>query len=559
MQTVQSDSLADGRLHGVGILLDSPTVAVVISASGRADLLFDSIKSALAQTRPVNEIVVVADPTDDLAAAVGAEFPDVRLIGHDDRRASAIRNWGLQNCETTHIVFLDAGDRLMQNAIEAGLNRFADRPDCALVYGGYRLVSESDEVEYHVLSGNDDDSNLALLRGHEVCTTAAILFRRECLLGIGGFDVTLRRCEDFDAYLRCALKYPVSAHQTITAERRIQSSSEYGVEQLEARLEILDRLGARVSTDTAFGAALREARKNHRAVYVSRLVDTAAARWRRHHNLGMLLGDLLQATRCSPRLTMRKLLDILDRKASRFLPRPVLRCMEWILCMPKSIPLGSVRFGDLRRLSPIGRHHFSRGTPIDRYYIEAFLVRHADDIRGRTLEIAGNDYTLRFGGKRVTQSDILHAVSGNSAATLVGDLATGQGIPEAAFDCVILTQTLLFVYEIKDAVLQIWNALRPGGVALITVPGISQISRYDMGRWGEYWHLTDLSARQLFGDVFGRENVQVVTYGNVLAACAFLHCIGAEELRKDELDHRDADYQVTIGIRVTRPMESPNQ
>ena len=194
--------------------------------------------------------------------------------------------------------------------------------------------------------------------------------------------------------------------------------------------------------------------------------------------------------------------------------------------------------------------------PVDRYYIESFLAQNAADVRGRVLEIANNDYTVQFGGERVMRSDVLHAVAGNPAATLVGDLATGEGVPGSAFDCMILTQTLTHIYRLQETtIIQIRNALRPGGVALITVPGISQINRYDMDRWGDYWRFTDGSARRLFCDVFGPENVTVATYGNVLAACAFLHCVAVQELRKEELDYHDVDYQVTIAIRVMRPLE----
>jgi hypothetical protein len=215
-----------------------------------------------------------------------------------------------------------------------------------------------------------------------------------------------------------------------------------------------------------------------------------------------------------------------------------------------------VWWGNLRTLSPTSRvFGLDRGGPVDRHYIEAFLVRHVDDICGRALEIADNSYTVQFGGSRVTQSDILHVVSGDPRATVVGDLSTGAGIPQAAFDCMILTQTLSFIYDIKSTVAEVRNALRPGGVALVTVPGISQISRYDMDRWGDYWRFTDASMQRLFGDVFGPENVTVVTYGNVLAACAFLHGLAAHELTKTELDYHDADYQLIIGLRAVRPLE----
>jgi hypothetical protein len=216
-----------------------------------------------------------------------------------------------------------------------------------------------------------------------------------------------------------------------------------------------------------------------------------------------------------------------------------------------------MHFGSFRRLTPVSCvFGLDRGQPIDRYYIEGFLARHADDIRGRTLEIAERTYTARFGGNRVTQSDVLHATHGNTNATLVGDLTTGAGIPSAVFDCMILTQVLPFTYEVRGAVEQIRNALRPGGTALLTVPGISQISRYDMDRWGDYWRFTDASARRLFSDAFGSQNVTIVTYGNVLSACAFLHGLAANELKTEELDYNDPDYQVIIGLRANRPLEN---
>jgi hypothetical protein len=220
-------------------------------------------------------------------------------------------------------------------------------------------------------------------------------------------------------------------------------------------------------------------------------------------------------------------------------------------------PVGWVRFGSLRRGQPISRlFGFDRGQPIDRYYIETFLAEHAGDIRGRVLEVADPGYTRKFGGTRVVRSDVLHAVAGNPDATLIGDLGTGAGIPKASFDCTILTQTLQFIYDMQDAVKTIHDALKPAGAALLTFPGVSQISRYDMDRWGDYWRFTDASAKRLFGDVFGPENVTVVTYGNVLAACAFLHGLAAHELTKAELDCHDADYQVIIGVRALKPLDA---
>ena len=173
------------------------------------------------------------------------------------------------------------------------------------------------------------------------------------------------------------------------------------------------------------------------------------------------------------------------------------------------------------------------------------------DIHGRTLEVADNAYTCKFGAGRVVQSDVLHAESGNPAATIVADLSRGEGLPSEAFDCIILTQTLQMIYDLRTSLRLLCEALKPGGVLLATMPGISQISRHDMDRWGDYWRFTTLSARRLFEDA-GPMDVTVKAYGNVLAAVAFLHGLAAEELREDELNWPDPDYELLIAVRAVK-------
>ena len=87
-------------------------------------------------------------------------------------------------------------------------------------------------------------------------------------------------------------------------------------------------------------------------------------------------------------------------------------------------PVGDVKFGDLRRVRPLSQQFgFDRGLPVDRHDVEKFLTCQADDIRGRVMEIGDNFYTRKFGGDRVTKSDVLHVKEGNPDATIVGDLA----------------------------------------------------------------------------------------------------------------------------------------
>jgi len=191
-----------------------------------------------------------------------------------------------------------------------------------------------------------------------------------------------------------------------------------------------------------------------------------------------------------------------------------------------------------------------RGTPIDRYYIENFLQNNKHFIQGRVLEIAENSYTKKY-GTGVTQSDVLSAVPSPNA-TIVGNLTTGENIPKDTYDCIILTQTLHVVYDIRAAIQNAVRALKANGVLLLTAPGISQISRYDMDRWGDYWRFTDKSLKMLLAEAIPPENIHIESYGNVAVAKAFLDGLALHELPKDVLDDNDNDYQVLLTARVQK-------
>jgi len=218
----------------------------------------------------------------------------------------------------------------------------------------------------------------------------------------------------------------------------------------------------------------------------------------------------------------------------------------------------AANLSSLRRIVPLNPNDFgeSRGQCIDRYYIEEFLAAHADDVRGHVLDFADDAYARRFGGSKVTRTDVLHVREGNPHATIVADLARGEQIPSDTFDCVLCTQVLLLIYDVRAAIRTLHRILKPGGVALVTAPGIQKLDRVDMEREGEYWRFTDLSLRRLFEEVFPSERVEVRAYGNVVAAVAFLHGFAVEDLRRRDLEYYDPEFQVSIAIRAVKPEQT---
>lgn len=237
----------------------------------------------------------------------------------------------------------------------------------------------------------------------------------------------------------------------------------------------------------------------------------------------------------------------------KVLPEPLRHWLWTQWHYQPSPPVGWVRWGNLRRVTPISVPWPNyRGAPIDRYYIEKFLATYAEDIQGRVLELGDASYTKRFGGDRVTKSDVLHAREGNPAATIVADLTCADHIPSEIFDCIILTQALLLIYDLRAAIQTLHRILKPGGVLLVTVPGITQIIRNDMEVYGQYWSFTEQSAQKLFAEVFVGSNITTATFGNVLTATGFLYGLATGELSQQELDYHDPNYQLIIGVKVVK-------
>jgi len=192
---------------------------------------------------------------------------------------------------------------------------------------------------------------------------------------------------------------------------------------------------------------------------------------------------------------------------------------------------------------------YSRGTPIDRLYIEHFLDEHAADIRGRVIEVGDDTYSRRFGGEKVSRQDVLHLHDSALEATVTGDLTKPDTLPSGAFDCIILTQTLQLIFDLPLAIEQLHGALRPGGVLLVTVPGITRIDR---GEWKDSWcwSFTEVSLRRTLSERFSADAISSSTYGNLLAATAFLHGAAVEDVNVPSLSIVDSSYPVIVAARA---------
>jgi SAM-dependent methyltransferase len=555
-------AIAEFELESLSETRDRPLVSVIMIFLNAEPFIEEAIESVLAQSYDAWELLLVddgsSDGSTDAALRCAGQHPGkaryLEHAGHANLGMSASRNLGIREAKGEYIAFLDADDAWMPEKLKEQVAILNSHPEAAMVYGATQY--------WYSWTGNSEDAHRDFAQGlgvrpdtlvkppalvstllrNQVATTTGSLARRESLLAVGGYEESFRGLfEDQVLHSKVCLKAPVFVSGQCWYRYRKHPDSccsvaERAGRDRSERLTFLNWLEAYTSEQGVEDAELRQAIRKEQ--------------WKSRHPA---LARLPEHASYRGRIMKEGLKSIVRRA----LPSPVYRWLRGRRYGREDrLPVGLVSFGSLRRLTPLSRvFGFDRGTPIDRYYIEDFLARNASDIRGRALEIGDDSYTRRFGGDRVIQRDVLHVSDENPRATIIGDLASADHIPSESFDCIILTQTLHLIYDVRAALATLHRILKPGGVLLTTFPGITQIDHFDWGgTW--YWAFTALSAQRMFAEYFPAANFEVETRGNVLASISFLHGIALEELRKDELDYNDPDYQVIISVRAIKEAAS---
>jgi SAM-dependent methyltransferase len=201
-----------------------------------------------------------------------------------------------------------------------------------------------------------------------------------------------------------------------------------------------------------------------------------------------------------------------------------------------------------RSLKPLSsKYGFDRGAPVDRFYIESFIERHSSAIRGRCLEIVDPYYTRKFGGFKVTQSDVLDIIP-RKTTTIHGDLRNVPAIASNTYDCVIITQTYNVIDDYEAAIRESYRVLKPGGVLLVTLPTISPCWNLKIN----LWRFTAASLTYVFGKYFEQGKVVVESLGNKEAAIGFWQGYAQEDLPAGVLEKTDSSFPLIIGVKATK-------
>jgi glycosyltransferase involved in cell wall biosynthesis len=185
-------------------------VSVVIPTFNRQSVLARALASVMAQTRPVDQIIVVDDgSSDDSARMVTEEFPEAHLLVQENRGVSAARNRGIELATGEWIALLDSDDEWKPQKIERQLSTLADASEAR--------VCHTDEIWIRHHRRVNPKRKHAKFGGwiYQYClplcamSPSSVLIHRSVFESVGLFDETLPACEDYDLWLRICARYPV--------------------------------------------------------------------------------------------------------------------------------------------------------------------------------------------------------------------------------------------------------------------------------------------------------------------------------------------------------------
>lgn len=176
-------------------------IAVIIPTYNRAGVVGRAIETALAQTLPPEEIIVVDDGSSDgTREVVEAYGPPVRYIHQQNQGLAASRNTGVRACRSPWVAFIDDDDEWAPGKLEKQAKAIAATPDAVLCYTGLVCVVKGGGST--VIMPNSPDRIYPTIRLRTPFSPCSVMIRKDALEAVGGFNPRLRAAEDWELFMR---------------------------------------------------------------------------------------------------------------------------------------------------------------------------------------------------------------------------------------------------------------------------------------------------------------------------------------------------------------------
>ena len=202
-------------------------VSAVIPTFNRGHCLLRAINSILAQTTPVDEIIVVDDGSDDKTydllveselLEMRGQLPNIRYLYQENKGVSAARNLGIKEAENEYIALLDSDDAWNETKIERQALKLEKKNfSCRITHTEEIWLKDGQRInpkKKHKKSGG-----FIFEKCLPLCciSPSSVLLHRTLFDDYGFFDEKLPACEDYDMWLRlCAFEEVLFVEEALT-------------------------------------------------------------------------------------------------------------------------------------------------------------------------------------------------------------------------------------------------------------------------------------------------------------------------------------------------------
>ncbi len=211
------------------------------------------------------------------------------------------------------------------------------------------------------------------------------------------------------------------------------------------------------------------------------------------------------------------------------------------------VPFGEFDFGDLAGGLPACPYYgFTRGTPIDRFYLTRFITEYVEMMHGKTLEIGGNVSNVNaYGLRQIREYETLDIKDG-VGVTKVGDVEDSGSWEPESFDTILMFNVLEHCVNPSRVLSNCRYWLRNHGRVFVLTPAAQRVhcDPIDCVRFNQDWYQSHL--KPLFS------HVDIRTFGNLATTVAALAGVSAEELSSGTLNKRDQRYPTVVAIVAQR-------
>jgi len=282
----------------------APLVSVVIPCFNQAKYLTGTLGSVLTQDWPSMECIVVDDGSTDDTAAVAASLGATRVVRQINQGLSRARNAGLAAATGEYVLFLDADDELLPDAVRSGVaalvkHRGADAVGrrCQLMDGGGRSLQTTAPV---IASA---DLYTELLGTNFVWTPGAAMFRRSAIESLGGFPTDYPAAGDYAVLLALARRGRLMFDPRDVVRYRKHANNMSGDAMLMLRAVLGALARERPYMSPPHVRALRAGLRRWRLFYGEQLTVDLRREWRALRRPALLMRGALFLVRHCPRQT----------------------------------------------------------------------------------------------------------------------------------------------------------------------------------------------------------------------------------------------------------------